>query len=165
MQRLRFFSESQTERTILLFQLYATLEMRGCLREPPTPVNPPAIHHHLRLPLAGVLDLLLHFGGLWWLGRVVHAARFARFDRGAARQAFQACDLFALLADDLFQAGDFAKHFNQQSLKLRSAQVGEVGWRRHIRKESHRVEPGQAENAGPPTFLPLLRILVAKSSM
>src|SRR5271157_4825211 len=31
MQRLRFFSESQTERTILLFQLYATLEMRGCL--------------------------------------------------------------------------------------------------------------------------------------
>src|SRR5271165_719953 len=32
MQRLRFFSESQTERTILLFQLYATLEMRGCLR-------------------------------------------------------------------------------------------------------------------------------------
>src|SRR5208282_2110721 len=33
MQRLRFFSESQTERTILLFQLYATLEMRGCLSQ------------------------------------------------------------------------------------------------------------------------------------
>src|SRR5208282_107244 len=37
MQRLRFFSESQTERTILLFQLYATLEMRGCLSPHPRP--------------------------------------------------------------------------------------------------------------------------------
>jgi hypothetical protein len=61
-----------------------------------------------------------------------------------------------LLAHDLFQVGDFAKQFNQQSLNLWSAQVREAGWRRNIRKESRRVEPGQAKNAGLPTFLPLL---------
>src|SRR5208337_331682 len=32
MQRLRFFSESPGRQTILLLPLYATLEMRGCLR-------------------------------------------------------------------------------------------------------------------------------------
>src|SRR5208283_5432598 len=58
---------------------------------------------------------------------------------------------------ELFQAGDFAKQFNQQSLKLCTVQIGEIGWRRHIRKESHRVEPGQGKNWALPTFLPLLR--------
>src|SRR5208283_2133848 len=76
---------------------------------------------------------------------------------GAALQALQAGDLFALLAHELFQAGDFAKQFNQQSLKLCTVQIGEIGWRRHIRKESHRVEPGQGKNWALPTFLPLLR--------
>jgi len=75
---------------------------------------------------------------------------------GAALQAFQARDLFALLADRLFQGGEFAEQINQQSLKLWTVQIGEVGWRRHIRKESHRVEPGQEKNAALPPLLPVL---------
>ena len=93
------------------------------------------------------------FAGLRRLGRLVHAARF---DRGAALQAFQAGDLFALFADHLFQGGNFAEQFNQQSLKLWTAQLGKGGWRRHIRKESHRVRAGARENAAVPTLLPLL---------
>src|SRR5208283_3698660 len=62
-----------------------------------------------------------------------------------------------LFAHRLFQGSDFAEHFNQQSLKRWTIQIGEVGWQRHIHKESHRVEPGQGKNAGRPTFLPLLR--------
>src|SRR5208337_3270452 len=50
-----------------------------------------------------------------WLRRVVHATRF---DIGAALQAFQTGDLFALFADRLFQSSDFAKQLNQQSFKL-----------------------------------------------
>src|SRR5271165_6615183 len=97
------------------------------------------------------------FDGFRGVRRIVHAARFAWLDRGAALQAFQAGDLFPLFADRLLQRSDFAGQLNQQSLQLWTVQTGEVGWRRHIRKESHRVEPGQEKNAGPPTVLPLLR--------
>ena len=43
---------------------------------------------------------------------------------GAALQSFQAGDLLALFADRLFQGSDFAKQLNQQSFKLRAAQIG-----------------------------------------
>ena len=89
--------------------------------------------------------------GLRRLGRLVHAARF---DGGAALQTFQAGDLFALLAKNLLQGGNFAEQFNQQSLKLWTAQRGKGGWRRHIRKESDRVEPGKRKMHGA-TLLPL----------
>src|ERR1700684_3685860 len=85
------------------------------------------------------------------LCRLVHAARF---DRGATLQAFQAGDLFALFANDRFQGGNLSKQFNQQSLKLGTAQSGKGRWRRHIRKESDRVEPEQEKNAPCPRFCP-----------
>ena len=97
---------------------------------------------------------LLLLGGLGRLRSLVHAARF---DGGAAFQAFQTGDLVALFGNNLFQGRNFAEQLNQQSLKLCTAQIGEGGWRRHIRTESDRFEPGQAKNAGWPTFLPLLR--------
>src|SRR5271156_64476 len=96
----------------------------------------------------------LALAGLRRLGFFVHATRF---DRGPALQALQPSDLFALFAGNLFQGSDFAEQFNQQSLKLCTTKPGKVGWRRHIRQESYRVEPEQEKNAGAPTFLPLLR--------
>ena len=53
---------------------------------------------------------------LFLLGRLrrfralVHAARL---DRGAAFQAFQTGDFFTLLANNLFQGGNFAEQLNQ----------------------------------------------------
>src|SRR5271168_1139297 len=113
--------------------------------------------HHLifdadtRCHLAAEPPLAL--AGLRRLGFFVHATRF---DRGPALQALQPGDLFALFAGNLFQGSDFAEQFNQQSLKLCTTKPGKVGWRRHIRQESYRVEPKQEKNAGAPTFLPLL---------
>ena len=74
----------------------------------------------------------------------------------AALQAFQTGDLFALLADNLLQGGDFAEQFNQQSLKLCTAQRGKGGWRRHMTQRIHGVESAQGKNEAPPTLLPLL---------
>src|SRR5271167_904428 len=116
--------------------------------------------HHLifdadtRCHLAAEPPLAL--AGLRRLGFFVHATRF---DRGPALQALQPSDLFALFAGNLFQGSDFAEQFNQQSLKLCTTKPGKVGWRRHIRQESYRVEPEQEKNAGAPTFLPLLHDL------
>nr|WP_294547292.1 hypothetical protein [uncultured Rhodopila sp.] len=84
----------------------------------------------------------LLLGGLGRLRTLVHAARF---DGGAA---FQTGDLFALFGSNHFQGGNFAEQLNQPSLRLCTAQIGEGGWRRHIRTESGRFEPGQAKNAG-----------------
>src|ERR1700733_1062941 len=100
---------------------------------------------------------LLLFDGPGRLGPLVHAARF---DRGTALQTFQTRDLFALLANDLFQGGNFAKQFNQQSFKLWTAQRGKGRWPRHTRLESDHVEPVQEKNAAVPTLLPLLRFWV-----
>src|ERR1700735_4615657 len=111
---------------------------------------------HPRRHLATEPPLAL-FCRLRRLRRLVHAAWCAWLDIRAALQAFQPGDLFALFAHNLFQFADLAERFNQQSLELWSAQTRK-GWRlRHIRKESHRVEPEQAKNAAMPTFLPLLR--------
>jgi hypothetical protein len=52
---------------------------------------------------------------------------------------------------------DHARMTRQKCLKLGTAKLGKVGWRRHIRQESYRVEPQQEKNVGAPTFLPLLR--------
>src|ERR1700676_702576 len=85
--------------------------------------------HHLvfdfdpRRPLAPEPPLSV-LRWLQWLRRIIHAARL---DHGAALQSFQAGDLLALLADRLFQSSDFAKQFNQQSFKLRTAQIGKWG--------------------------------------
>ena len=96
---------------------------------------------------------LLLFDGLRRLGPFVQAARF---DGRAAFQAFQTGDFFALLGNNLFQSANFAEQFDQQSLKLCTAQTGEGGWQRQIRTGSDRVKSGQAKNAGLPAFLPLL---------
>jgi hypothetical protein len=64
------------------------------------------------------------FRWLQWLRRVVHAARL---DHAAALQSFQPGDLFAPFADRLVQSSDFAKQLNQQSFKLRTAQIGKWG--------------------------------------
>jgi hypothetical protein len=37
-----------------------------------------------------------------------------------------------LLADRLFQGGNFTEQFNQQSFKLCAVQIAEGGWRRHM---------------------------------
>ena len=77
---------------------------------------------------------------------------------GAALQTFQPGDLFALFADGLLQGGDFAEQFDQQSFKLCTAQRGKGGWRRHIRKESHRVRAGAREKLSiAHIFAPLTR--------
>ena len=94
------------------------------------------------------------FAGLGRLCRIVHAARL---DRGAALQTFQAGDLLALLANDLFQGDNPAGQLNQQSFKLWTAQVGKVGWRRHMMQRVDRAESTQGKNEGLPTLLPLLR--------
>jgi hypothetical protein len=101
---------------------------------------------------------------LGWLGRFCRLVHAARFDRGAALQTFQTGDLFALLADDLFQDGNFAEQFSQQSLKLWTVQPGKRRWRRHIRKESDRGEPVQEKNAAVPTLLPLLLLRLTDSN-
>jgi hypothetical protein len=88
------------------------------------------------------------------LRRFVHAARF---DGRAAPQTFQTGDLFARLADNLFQGGNFAEQLNQQSFQLWTAQIGEGRGRRHVHKEASPIEPGQAKNTAPPGVLPLLR--------
>jgi hypothetical protein len=50
---------------------------------------------------------------LGWLGRLCRLVHATRLDVGSALQAFQAGNLFALFANDLFQGGDFAEQFNQ----------------------------------------------------
>ena len=77
---------------------------------------------------------------------------------GPALQAFQTGDLFALLADNLFQGSDFAQQFNQQSLKLCTAQPGKGGWRRHIPQRIPGAESAQEKNAAMPVVVPLLRL-------
>src|ERR1019366_5815008 len=96
---------------------------------------------------------LLHFGGARRISALVHATGF---DIGTALQAFQTCDLFALPADCLFQGGNFTQKFNQQSLKLWTAQTGKRGWRRHIRVENRPPRADASEKSGVPTLLPLL---------
>ena len=93
------------------------------------------------------------------LGAFVHAAWF---DGRPAFQAFEPGDLLALRTDDRLQRSDLAEHLNQQSLKLCAAQIGQAGRRRHLRKESHRVEPAQAQNRAAPGVLPLLPTQLAK---
>jgi hypothetical protein len=87
-------------------------------------------------------------------GAFVHAARF---DVWTALQTFQTSDLFALFGDGLLQGGDFTEQFNQQSLKLRTAQRGKGGWRRHMMQRVHDAESAQEKNAAVPAILPLLR--------
>jgi hypothetical protein len=106
-----------------------------------------------RRHLAAAPPLLL-LGRLRRLGRFVHAARF---DARAALQPFQTGDLFARLADTLFQGGNFAAQLAQQSFQLWTAQIGEERARRHVRKDAYPIEPGQAKNTAPPGVLPLLR--------
>ena len=64
------------------------------------------------------------FGGFGRIWGLVHTAWL---DIGVALQPFQTGDLFAPLANNLFQDGDFTKQFNQQRCKLRSAQSGQLG--------------------------------------
>src|SRR4051794_14660802 len=90
-------------------------------------------------------------GRLRRLRALVHAARF---ERGAALQAFQTGDLFALLADHLFQVGDFAKQFDHQSFELRTAQIRDGGGQRHIRKDVCPVEPDKQKVRGCRRFCP-----------
>ena len=87
------------------------------------------------------------------LGAFVHAARF---NIGATLQAFQTGDFFAQFGDGLLQGGDFTEQFNQQSLKLWTAQRGKGGWRRHMMQRVHGGESAQEKNAAVPGLLPLL---------
>ncbi len=73
---------------------------------------------------------------------------------GTALQPFKAGDLLALLSDDLLQGGDFAKQSNQQSLKLRTAQRGKGGRRRHMMQRIHGAESTQEKIEGRPWFCP-----------
>ena len=91
--------------------------------------------------------------GLRWLGTFFHAARP---DSRASFQAFQTRVLLAQLTDNLFQGGDFAKQFNQQSLKLWTVQPGKREWRRHIPVENRPPRAGAREKSGGAnTFAPL----------
>ena len=56
------------------------------------------------------------------------------------------------------QGGDVLELFNQQRLKLWTAQRGKGGGRRHIRQRIDAVESTQEKNDGLPTLLPLLLI-------
>jgi len=62
--------------------------------------------------------------GLRWLGAFVHAARP---DLRTLLEAFQTRVLLAQFNDNLFQGGDLAKQFHQQSFKLWTAQCGKTG--------------------------------------
>src|SRR5580704_7736263 len=97
---------------------------------------------------------LLPPGGFRRPGALVHAAGL---DIGAALQAFQTRDLFAQFAVRLLQRGNFTKHFDQQSLKLCTAQPGKGGWRRHIMQRIHATESAQAKSTALPTLLLLLQ--------
>src|ERR1700733_14779692 len=88
------------------------------------------------------------------LGAFVHAAWF---DIGATLKAFQTGDFFPQFSDSLRQGGDFSEQFNQQSLKLWTAQRGKGGGRQHMTQRVHGVESAQENNAGVPGLLPLLR--------
>lgn len=72
---------------------------------------------------------LLVFAGFSWRTAFVHAARF---NVGTALQAFQTGDFLAQFTDGLLQGGDLSEQFDQQSLKLWTAQRGKGGQRRHM---------------------------------
>ena len=65
-------------------------------------------------------------------------------------------DLLAKFADHLFQDRDLSKLFNQQSLKLCTAQPGKGRWRQHIVQRIHATESAQGKIAALPTLLPPL---------
>ena len=77
-------------------------------------------------------------------GAFLHAAWL---DVRAAFQTFQPRDLFAQLGDGLLQGGDFTEQFNQQSFKLRTAQTGKMGRRRHIPVENRPPRAGASEKS------------------
>ena len=103
----------------------------------------------------------LVFTGFRWRGAFIHAARF---NVGATLQTFQTGNLFAQFGDGLLQGGHLAQQFNQQSLKLWTAQRGKGGWRRHMRQRIHDAESAQEKNAGVPEVLPLLPITYSEPS-
>jgi len=70
---------------------------------------------------------------------------------------FQSRDLLAQFAAGLLQSDNFTKHFDQQSLKLCTAQPGKGGWRRHIMQRIHATESAQAKSTALPTLLPFLQ--------
>jgi len=90
----------------------------------------------------------------------VHATRL---DIGTTPQAFQTGNLFAQPADRLFEDGNFTQNFNQQSLKLWTAQTRKREWlRRHMMKRIRHAESAQEKNAPMPTLLPLLPAVVVR---
>jgi hypothetical protein len=80
----------------------------------------------------------------------------ARPDFWTSLQTFETRDLFAQFAVQLFQCGDVAKQFDQQSLKFWEAQPGKTEWRRHIPVENRPSRAGAREKSGAAhTFAPL----------
>jgi hypothetical protein len=61
-----------------------------------------------------------------------------------------------LFSDGVREGGDFTEQFNQQSLKLWTAQRGKGGWRQHMMQRVHRRESAQEKNAAVPGLLRLL---------
>ena len=66
-------------------------------------------------------------------------------------------DFFSQFSNGLREGGDFTEQFNQQSLKLWTAQRGKGGWWLHMTQRVHGVESAQEKNAGVPGLLRLLR--------
>jgi len=83
-------------------------------------------HVDPRRDLAPATSALLFLCRFRRLGAFVHAAWF---DFGATLKAFQTGDFFPQFSDSLRQGGDFSEQFNQESLKLWTAQRGKGGGR------------------------------------
>ena len=62
---------------------------------------------------------------------------------GRPFRPFRRAICWRLFANHLFQGSDFPEQIDEQRLNLRTVRIEEIEWRRHIRKEPHRVERGR----------------------
>src|SRR5271169_5061811 len=98
---------------------------------------------------------LLRFVVLRRARALVHAAGF---DSRAALQPLQTGDLLALLLAMLLQRGKFTQQLDQQSFKLRTAQIRQGASGGHPLRRIAPAESEQEKIAPVPTVLPLLPV-------